>query len=177
MRPRRVTFAQMTERSGITDWMDGNLETQGFCLRAGERRELRVGVRFSTGLCLALVIAALALQSALAVGALALIGLVAGFSPRHPFDLLWNHALRHAFAAPELPPNPARRRHAFKLATVWLLAVAALLAGGLTTAGVALGGVLVAVCGLVTATNFCVPSLLLSLLERRRAQSAAPARS
>ncbi len=157
----------MTERSGISDWMDGNLETQGFCLRAGERRELRVGVRFSTGLCLALVITALALQSALAVGALALIGVVAGFSPRHPFDLLWNHGVRHAFAAPALPPNPARRRHAFKLATVWLVAVAALFVVGQAAAGIALGGVLVAVCGLVTATNFCVPSTMLAWWEGR----------
>jgi hypothetical protein len=31
-----------------------------------------------------------------------------------------------------------------------------------------LGGVLVAVCGLVTVTNFCIPSTLLGIWSRRR---------
>src|SRR5215211_913047 len=46
--------------------------------------------------------------------------------------------------APALPPNPRPRRHAFKLATVWLLAVVLLFAFGLQTAGLILGCVLVA---------------------------------
>ena len=75
---------------------------------------------------------------------------------------------RHALGAPELPPNPARRRHAFKLATVWLAGVALLFAVEANTAALVLGGVLVAVCTLVTATNFCVPSTMLAWLEDRR---------
>ena len=96
------------------------------------------------------------------------IGAVAGWTARHPFDHLWNHGVRHLFGAPELPPNPVRRRHAFKLATVWLAGVATLLAVGASTAALALGSVLVGVCALVTATNFCIPSTMLAGLERRR---------
>jgi hypothetical protein len=110
----------------------------------------------------------LALSSPLWIAALVPIGAVAGWSSRHPFDLIWNRGLRHLVDAPELPPNPRRRRHAFKLATVWLAAVAALFAAGASTAALVLGGVLVAVCGLVTTTNFCVPSTLLGIWERRR---------
>ena len=51
-------------------------------------------------------------------------------------------------------------------------AVAALLAADATTAALVLGGVLVAVCGLVTATNFCIPSTLLSWIEARRRPAA-----
>ena len=153
-------------------WMDRNLATQGYCLPAAERRRLRIGLRFPTGLCLGLVVTALALQSAVAIAALAGIGLVAGWTSRHPFDHLWNRVVAPLAGAPALPPNPPRRRHAFKLATVWLASVAALLAAGATTGALVLGGVLVAVCGLVTATNFCIPSTLLALWERRSAKEA-----
>ena len=37
-------------------WMRGNLTTQGYRLSDAERRQLAVGVRFSTGLCLTLVV-------------------------------------------------------------------------------------------------------------------------
>src|SRR5919109_2251652 len=114
------------DNKSASQWMSRNLATQGYRLGAEERRRLRLGLRFPTGLCLALVVTALVLESPAMLAALAGIGLVAGFTPRHPFDLLWNHGLRHLSAAPPLPPNPARRRHAFKLGTAWLLTVAVL---------------------------------------------------
>jgi hypothetical protein len=149
------------------DWMRSNLATQGYCLSAAESRAHAIGLRFSTGLCLTLVVVALATESAPLAFALSGIGLIAGFAARHPFDRLWNRGVRHVFGAPELPPNPARRRHAFRLATVWLLAVGTLLAAGATTAGLVLGGLLVAACGIVTATNLCLPSEAMARWDRR----------
>lgn len=153
--------------------MNSNLEVQGYCLTADESRALRVGLRFPTALCLALVVTGLVLQSAVLILALVPIDAIAGWTARHPFDLLWNHALRHLSGAPELPPNPTPRRHAFKLATFWLLAVGVLFAVGQATAALALGIVLVGVCGLVTATGFCIPSTLLGAWSRRRGANAA----
>ena len=150
------------------DWMRGNLTAQGYCLSDAERRELAVGLRFSTGLCLALVVVALAFESAAMVFALSAIGVVAGFTARHPFDHLWNHGARRIVGGPPLPPNPTRRRHAFKIATVWLLVVGALLASGATTAALALGGLLVAACATVTATNLCLPSETFAWWDRHR---------
>ncbi|HET8535758.1 MAG TPA: DUF4395 family protein [Solirubrobacteraceae bacterium] len=147
-------------------WMRANLTTQGYCLTDQERRELALGLRFSTGLCLALAVVALAIESSAMVFALSAIGLVAGFTSRHPFDHLWNLVVRRAFGAPPLPPNPSRRRHAFKLATAWLLATGALLAAGATVAGLVLGGLLVAACATVTATNLCPPSEAMALWDR-----------
>ena len=157
-------------------WTRANLETQGYCLSGDEAHSLRVGLRFPTALCLVLVVVALALESTVMIALLVPIGAIAGWSSRHPFDHLWNHGVRHVFRRPELPPNPTRRRHAFKLATVWLAAVAALFAAGAATAALVLGGMLVAVCSLVTVTNFCIPSTLLDWLEGRRrpVTSAAP---
>jgi uncharacterized membrane protein len=147
--------------------MRSNLSTQGYCLSDAERRELSVGLRFSTGLCLALVIVALALESPVMVFALSVIGVIAGFSARHPFDHLWNYGVRHLVGGPPLPPNPTRRRHAFKVATAWLVVVGGLLAAGATIVALALGGLLVAACATVTATNLCLPSEALAWWERR----------
>jgi hypothetical protein len=164
-------MAQAIERAPGR-WTGENLSTQGYRLSDTDRRQLWLGLRFPTGLCLALVVTALALESVVMLVTLSGIGLVAGFARRHPFDYLWNHGLRHALNAPPVPPNPRRRRHAFKLATVWLLGVALLFGAGQDTAALVLGGVLLAVCGLVTVTNFCIPSTLLAWWEGRRPDSA-----
>jgi hypothetical protein len=151
--------------------MRANLVTQGYCLGEDEARRLALGLRFSTGTCLLLVITALTLESSTMIFALSAVGLVAGLSSRHPFDLAWNYGVRHLVGAPPLPPNPTRRRHAFKIATVWLLAVGALLASGATVVGLVLGGLLAAACATVTTTNFCIPSSLFALWEGRTACS------
>jgi uncharacterized protein DUF4395 len=148
-------------------WMRHNLTTQGYCLDDDARRELWLGLRFSTGLCLSLVVVALALESSVMIFALSAIGLLAGFTARHPFDYLWNHGVRHLEGAPALPPNPSRRRHGFKLATIWLLAVGALLAADATTPALILGGLLVAACATVTVANLCLPSEALAWWDRR----------
>ena len=153
-------------------WTHNNLGTQGYCLSAAEARQLRIGLRFPTALCLALVVTGLALESALLIALLVPVGVVAGWSARHPFDHLWNHGVSRLTGAPPLPPNPTRRRHAFKLATFWLAGIAVLMAIGASTAGLVLGGVLVAVCSLVTVTNFCIPSTMLAWLEGRRREEA-----
>jgi hypothetical protein len=156
----------------MSAWTHANLEVQGYCLTAEESQRLKVGLRFPTALCLALVVIGLALQSAALILALVPIGAIAGWTPRHPFDLIWNHGLRHLTGAPELPPNPQPRRHAFKLATVWLLAVGLLFATGSEAAALILGGILVGVCALVTVTNLCIPSTLLAAFTRRRGAEA-----
>jgi hypothetical protein len=156
--------------AGTRAWMRSNLTTQGYCLSDAERRELALGLRFSTGLCLTLVVVALVLESAAMLFALSAIGLIAGFASRHPFDYIWNHGVRHLIGGPELPPNPTRRRHAFKLATAWLLAVGGLLSAGATTVAAVLGGLLVAACTTVTTTNLCLPSEALAWWERRTTQ-------
>jgi hypothetical protein len=167
MAPRRVG-----ENGRQVSWSDRNLAVQGYCLSTEESRALRWGLRLPTGLCLALVVTGLVLQSAVLILALVPIGAVAGWTSRHPFDLIWNRALRHLTGAPALPPNPTPRRHAFKLGTIWLLTIGLLFAAGQPTAALILGAILLPVCGVVTLTNFCVPSTLLGVWWRWR--GAAP---
>jgi hypothetical protein len=150
--------------------MRANLTTQGYRLSDIEHRKLWLALRFSTGLCLALVVAALLLESAPMVFALSGIGVIAGFTKRHPFDYLWNFAARRLLGGAALPPNPTRRRHAFKVATVWLLLVGTLFVSGAATAALMLGGLLAVACATVTATNLCIPSEALAWRERRIAR-------
>jgi hypothetical protein len=152
-------------------WMRENLSTQGYCLTDAERRDVAVGLRFSTGLCLSLVVVALALESPVMVFALSGIGVAASFAARHPFDYLWNCAVRRVVGGPALPPNPPRRRDAFKVATACLAVIGTLFAAGAATVALVLGGLLVAACATVTATNLCLPSEFFARLERRRAPS------
>jgi Domain of unknown function (DUF4395) len=149
-------------------WTDRNLAVQGYCLSTRETRSLRWGLRFPTAVCFALVATGLILQSAVLILALVPVGAVAGWTKRHPFDLIWNQGVRHLSGAPELPPNPTPRRHGFKVGTVWLLLVGVLLAVGATTVALVLGVMLLGACGLLTVTNFCIPSTLLGIWWRRR---------
>ncbi len=158
--------------TALRDWMGRNLKTQGYCLSNTERRGLWLGLRFPTGACLALVITGVALGSVPILLVASGIGLIAGFTRRHPFDLIWNHAVRHALRMPALPPNPPRRRHAFKIAAVWLLTLAGLFAAGLTTLAVVLGVAMIAACSAVTMFNLCLPSIAFSLWERFRHREA-----
>lgn len=160
--------------SGAGAWMRANLTTQGYRLTDSERRELAVGLRFSTGTCLALVVVALALQSVVMVFALCAVGLAAGFTTRHPFDHVWNRAVGHLAGGALLPPNPQRRRDAFKVGTAWLTLVGVLLAAGATTGALVLSGLLIAACATVTATNLCLPSEMFAWFERRRTSATKP---
>ena len=123
-------------------WTGRNLAVQGYCLTGEEAHRLRWALRLPTGLCLMLVSLGLALQSAVLLVALVPVGAVAGWTRRHPFDLIWNYGLRHLSGGPELPPNPTPRRHAFKLGTIWLLAIGLLFALGQPTAALILGAIL-----------------------------------
>jgi uncharacterized protein DUF4395 len=152
-------------------WTERNLAIQGYCLSSKESHALRWGLRFSTTLCFVLVATGLVLQSAVVILTLVPVGAIAGWTARHPFDLIWNRGARHVTSGPELPPNPTPRRHGFKVGTAWLLVVGVLFAPGLTTAATILGAVLLALCGLLTMTNFCLPSTLLRIWRLRRGVS------
>jgi hypothetical protein len=139
-------------------WMRGNLTTQGNCLTDAEHRELAVGLRFSHR-----VVPDTRRRRARTRVSGDRVRAQRDRSRRRlqrspPFDHLWNHGVRRVVGGPAQPPSPARRRHAFKIATAWLLVVGTLLAAGAATAGSILGGLLVAACATVTATNLCLPS-------------------
>ncbi len=129
-------------------------------------------LRFTPLICMFAVLAGLALQAPWIHFTLAVFGAVAlPFSSHHPFDMLYNHAVRRLTGGAKLPPNPLPRRVAFFVCGCGNLCVGLLFAAGSPAAAYWLGGLLAASQLVLAGTNFCVFSMLMeagfSLYGRR----------
>jgi hypothetical protein len=82
----------------------------------------------------------------------------------HPFDALFNHVVRHVVGAEPLPPNPAPRRFAMAVASVWAAGTAWLYSAGFATAGLVAGLALGVAAVLVSTTHFCIGSLIYRMI-------------
>lgn len=150
------------------------LETQGFHgLDDAALAEIGPWMRWSPALCTTVMVAGVLWTSPGLLWALALTAAVGAVLPRHPFDHLYNHGVRHLTGTRPLPPSGAPRRFTCALATAWLGATGLAFHMGALTAGYALGGALIAVAGLVSFTHYCIPSLIYQTLFARRTASQA----
>lgn len=158
----------------LASWSRCNLTMQGYdSLGDGERRELGLALRLSPALCLTGMAVGVALRSPAVLLGMAATAALGGFVvAKHPFDLIWDHGLRRISGAAPLPPTPPPRRFACQLATVWLIGVAAAFLAGADAVGIVLGLPLVLVAAVVATTNWCLPSLIYGLIDRRRAGAA-----
>ena len=161
----------------LASWMRCNLSMQGYeRLSDEERRRLGLALRVSPALCLAGMTLGVVLESAAVLLAMAATAFLGGFvTAKHPFDLLWDRGLRRLTGGPPLPRTPPPRRFACQLATFWLIGLAALFLAGSDTLGLALGVPLLAVAAVVTATNWCLPSLVYGLAQRYVVRGGTPA--
>ena len=106
----------------------------------------------------------------LASWAMAATGFVGGFlTPKHPFDYVYDAALRPLLGGPSVPPSPAPRRFACQLATPWIAAIAVAFLAGAPAVAWILAVPLLLVAATVTTTNWCLPSLIYGLLHGLRA--------
>ena len=162
----------MIER--LSAWSRSCLTMQGYGgLSDEERKSLWLGIRFAPMLCLAGIALGVALASPELLLAMAATAFVGGFlTPKHPFDYLYDVALRPLLGGPRVPKSPAPRRFACQIATPWIVAIAvASLADSAPVAWV-LAVPLLIVAAIVTATNWCLPSLIYGLLHRRQTGAA-----
>jgi hypothetical protein len=148
---------------------------QGYgSLSDGERRSLWLGLRFSPILCLAGIALGTALASPPLLLVMALAAGVGGFiTSKHPFDYVYDAALRPLLGGPPVPPSPAPRRFSCQMATPWITAIAVAFWAGASTVAWILALPLLVVAATVTTTNWCLPSLIYGLLYRQRAGPAA----
>jgi hypothetical protein len=155
------------------------LEAQGFRdLDDAALAEIGPWLRWSPALCAAFMAGATILAAPLALWALAATALLGAVFPAHPFDVLYNGAVRHLTGTRPLPHHGPQRRFACGMAAAWLTGTGLAFHLGATTLGYALGGALTAVAALVAVTNFCVPSLVYkTLFGRRPAAGTSAARS
>jgi len=163
----------MIER--LAAWSRGCLTMQGYgALGDEERKALWLGIRFAPALCFAGIALGVVLASPVLLAAMAATAFVGGFvTPKHPFDYLYDLALRPLLGGPSVPPSPAPRRFACQLATPWIAAIAVAFVVGLTAVAWALAVPLLLVAAVVTTTNWCLPSLMYGLLHGRRQGGAA----
>jgi hypothetical protein len=117
-------------------------------------------LRLAFALCALLAAVGTIMGSPAVLLVLAAIALLAGLSPVHPFDLIYNHGIRRFTGTGPLPRRGAPSRFACGMGAVLLVVVAWLFAAGHVVAGYVLGGALTATATLVATTDVCLPSLM-----------------
>jgi hypothetical protein len=167
-----VDPASMIER--FTGWSRGCLTMQGYGdLSDGQRRGLWLGLRFSPALCFAGIVLGTALASPVLLLAMAATALIGGFvTPKHPFDYVYDAALRPLFGGLRVPPSPAPRQFACQLATPWIVAIAVAFLTGAAVIAWVLAVPLLVVAATVATTNWCLPSLIYGRLHGRAPRAA-----
>jgi hypothetical protein len=159
----------------ISSWSRGCLTMQGYgSLGDDERKELWLGLRLSPLLCFTGIALGTALGSPALLLAMAATAFAGGFlTPKHPFDYLYDIALRPVLGGPKVPVSPAPRRFACQLATPWIVAIAVAFLAGQSAIAWALAIPLLVVAATVMTTNWCLPSLIYGLAHGRPAGEPA----
>lgn len=164
----------MIER--LPAWSRSCLTMQGYgALSDSERGSLWLGLRFSPLLCFAGIALGTALSSPVVLIAVAITAMLGGFvTAKHPFDYLYDAALRPLLGGPSVPPSPPPRRFACRLATPWIVAIALAFVAGAATLAWVLAIPLLVVAATVMTTNWCLPSLIYGLLGGGRGGEPRP---
>ena len=163
----------MIERLAV--WTRSCMTMQGYgALSDEDRKGLWLGIRSAPMLCFVGIALGVVLASPVLLFAMAATAFVGGFlTPKHPFDYLYDVALRPLLGGPSVPPSPAPRRFACQLATPWIVAIAVAFVADLTVVAWILAVPLLIVAAVVTTTNWCLPSLMYGLLHRQHAGEPA----
>ncbi len=145
------------------------LKDQGYCnLSDIEISELAFGNRFAYIVCgsiMAIAVATAHIPTLIAMTIVAFFGIIL---PYHPFDYIYNHVMRSMLNKPKLPPRSKQLKFACVIATLWLIVTTYLFYAGSDIAGYVLGGLLVAVAFIVSATDFCIPSMIYNYIFKAK---------
>jgi hypothetical protein len=147
------------------------LEAQGFCgLDDATLEQLAPWIRWTYALGTLVTAVGVVLTSPGVLWTLAAITSVGIILPFHPFDLLYNHGMRHLTGTGPFPNSGPQRRFVFVVACVWLIATGWAFSVGADVAGIALGIALILVGALASVTNFCIPSFIYNTVTGRRSR-------
>ena len=86
--------------------------------------EVAPWLRLAFVLCATLAAIGTITASSALLGTLVVIAALAAVFPVHPFDLLYNHGIRHATGTQPLPKRGVPSRFACGVGAIWLLVVA-----------------------------------------------------
>ena len=136
---------------------------QGYCTYSDAKlRSISNGLRFTPLVCMFLALyGLLVLQNPYWHFAIAALGIVPFWFPEHhPFDLLYNHVVRHIVKAEKLPANPLPRRIACVMGGLMNVGIGASFLSGNTTLAYVFGAVLIVLQLVVITTHICVASVM-----------------
>ncbi len=137
------------------------LDVQGFDGIPDQRlAEVAPWLRFAFGLCATLAAIGTIAASSSVLGILVVIAALAALFPVHPFDLIYNHGIRHLRGTQPHPKRSAPSRFACGMGAVWLIGVIWTFQSGNLLAGYIFGGLLTSVALLVATTDICIPSMI-----------------
>lgn len=140
------------------------IQAQGFCgLDDGTYAQINYPLRLSPAICMLWAAVGTALASPTILWTLVPFAALGAILPGHPFDVLYNHGLRHLLDTPALPRYGPRRRFACALATIVLAAAAWGFQAGMPLVGHIVGWSLVASAFVNVSTGFCIPSFIARL--------------
>ena len=141
------------------------LEIQGFVgLSDEEVRKFNYWLRTAPAICLVWIVVGVINGSPLILSMLVPFELLGGITKGHPFDVIYNHGIRHILGLPVLPEYGTPRRFAFGMASTMTAITATLLGFGLNAFAYILGGMMILVASLQVATGLCGPALIYRLL-------------
>jgi hypothetical protein len=151
----------MRETQTLTPRTSRLLDIQGFdIVDLQELAPLAPWLRLAFGLCGLLGGVGTALASPTILLVLALVAALAAASPVHPFDLIYNYAIRHLTRTGPLPRRGVPTRVGCGMGAVLLLVTAWAFSAGHVVVGYALGGMLTFVVLLASTTDICIPSMI-----------------
>jgi hypothetical protein len=160
----------------ISSTAKSRIEAQGFLgFDDGTLARINFWLRLSPFICMVWTAIATARESAAWLWALVPFALLGGLLPGHPFDVLYNHGLRHWTRGPRLPRYGLPRRFACLIATLFLVGAASSFQAGNRLLGHFFGWFLVAAAFVNVTTGFCVPSFVYGLIFGRPASCTVPA--
>ena len=137
------------------------LDIQGFdTVDEQELAPVAPWLRLAFGLCALLAGLGTLLASPVVLLVLAPVAAIAAASPVHPFDLIYNHGIRHLTGTGPLPRRGVPSRLGCGMGAVLLLVTAWAFSAGHLVAGYALGAVMTSVVVLVATTDVCIPSMI-----------------
>jgi hypothetical protein len=97
------------------------LETQGYIGYTDiELESFKFGIRFAYYLCGSIAVLGLLLTSPAILFGTMVIAFMGAILPRHPFDYLYNHVIRHWINKPQIPSRSKQGHFACGMAVVWL---------------------------------------------------------
>jgi hypothetical protein len=151
------------------------IEAQGFVeIADDEIRQINYWLRLAPAICMTWTAVGVVLASPIVLWALVPFALLGGILRGHPFDVIYNHGLRHIFKTPRLPRYGLPRRFACLTASGLLMVAALGFQFGFPIIGYAVGGFMVVAAFTNVSTGFCIPSFIYGLIFGKAACEIKP---